>query len=182
MQLSEQEMMRLWLLRKGYEPLRSDCQIERSDGADLQAIARGECRLWYERLLAEAPAEMLVLHDLSQSSDIKISITNRQAIQVTLPKDCIRPIAVKLVSWYAPAKIVKADSPLAARQYADYGCGGIVHPVAIWHPDNRLELFSPSYEDADSDILQYLRCVVRTFEDDNETPIYEFQPLALSSL
>ena len=33
MLLNEDEMTRLWLLRKGYEPLRSDCRIERSDGA-----------------------------------------------------------------------------------------------------------------------------------------------------
>ncbi len=51
MLLNEDEMTRLWLLRKGYEPLRSDCRIERSDGADLQSAARLECRLWMERLL-----------------------------------------------------------------------------------------------------------------------------------
>ena len=45
MLLNEDEMTRLWLLRKGYEPLRSDCRIERSDGADLQSAARLECRL-----------------------------------------------------------------------------------------------------------------------------------------
>lgn len=51
MVLSENQMIDLWLLRKGFEPLREDCRIERSDGADLRSLARTECRLWYENLL-----------------------------------------------------------------------------------------------------------------------------------
>ena len=75
MLLSEDEMTRLWLLRKGYEPLRSDCRIERSDGADLQSLARGECRLWMERLLAEGNPAHLILHDLAREGNLQLSMT-----------------------------------------------------------------------------------------------------------
>lgn len=49
MQLTEKEMIDLWLLSKGYEPLRTDATIIRTDGVDIRAIARLECRRWYHR-------------------------------------------------------------------------------------------------------------------------------------
>ena len=177
--LTETEMTRLWLLRKGYEPLRSDCRIERSDGADLLALARGECRLWYERLLLTAPAGMLVLHDISKSNDLRISMTITGSVMVQLPEECVRPITVKLSSWLSPAEIVPAGHPRALRQYTRYAAGGIVCPVAVLHPDKRLELFSPAYNDFDT--IEYLLCPLR-LTDDNNNPVYEFNPVALDTL
>lgn len=37
MQLTEKEMIDLWLLSKGYEPLRTDATIIRTDGVDIRA-------------------------------------------------------------------------------------------------------------------------------------------------
>ncbi len=178
--LTEKEMVRLWLLRKGYEPLRSDCTITRSDGNDLEGLARIECRLWYENLLLNGPDSLLIPHDLANSTDLKIAMTLANSIMVTLPDNCIRPIAVKLSSWLAPAIIVDADSPLARRQYTPYCAGGITAPVAVRHPNNCLELFSPAYEN--SDTLTALLCIVRQTDADNpDELIYEFQPAALDT-
>lgn len=179
MLLNEQEMMRLWLLRKGHEPLRSDCRIERSDGADLETYARSECRLAMERLLADGDPSLLVLHDLTKESGLKFVMTLVPSMITQLPEDCVRPVAVKLRSWLAPARILPAAAPEARRQYAAYNGGGIVNPVAIIHPDNRLELFSPAYDD--NDTLEYLLCVMRR-HDDEGLPLYEFQPRALDVL
>lgn len=179
MLLTEQEMTRLWLLRKGYEPLRSDCRIDRSDGVDLDALSRSECRLWMEQLLKEGDPSLLVLHDLAKESEPVLSITSVPSVVTPLPDDCVRPVAVKLRSWLAPAEIVAADSPKARRQYAACACGGIVNPVAILHPDNRLEMFSPAYDG--NDTLDYLLCAVRLTDSDG-LPLYEFQPRALESV
>jgi len=180
MLLNEQEMMRLWLLRKGHEPLRSDCRIERSDGADLATYARSECRLAMERLLAEGDPSLLVLHDLAKEPPgLKFTMTLVPSMITKLPDDCVRPVAVKLRSWLAPAEILPASAPGARRQYAAYSRGGIVNPVAVIHPDNRLELFSPAYDD--NDTLEYLLCAMRQ-RDDEGLPLYEFQPRALNVL
>jgi hypothetical protein len=179
--LTEEEMVSQWLLRKGYEPLRSDCTITRSDGNDLQALAALECHIWYEKLLTEAPIELLVPHDLAKSKEVKSTMTLADSIMVTLPANCVRPVAVKLGSWLAPARIVTPDSPLARRQYAPFSAAGITNPVAIWHPNNKLELFSPAYEN--SDTLETLLCIVRqTDAEDSSKLIYEFQPDALSTI
>ena len=105
MVLTETEMTRLWLLRKGYEPLRSDCRISRSDGADLLQAARTECRLWYEDLLLHGPLDALEIEDIKDRDDLLISATLLSSSIVTLPPDCIRVAAVKLRSWHAPAEI-----------------------------------------------------------------------------
>ncbi len=179
MLLTEHEMMRLWLLRKGYEPLRSDCRIERSDGADLAAVARGECRLWYENLLAAGDTSLLILHDLVKEADPMVSLTSFSSMIVRLPDDCVRPVAVKLKSWVAPATIIPADDRRARRQYHPYCRGGVTDPVAVLHPDRRLELFSPAYDD--NDTLEYLLCVMRRTDDDGN-PLYEFAPRALATI
>ncbi len=177
--LTEQEMTRLWLLRKGYEPLRSDCRISRSDGTDLESIARTECRLWMEQLLTEGDPGLLVLHDLAKETSVKFTMTLVPSMITQLPDDCVRPVAVKLRSWLSPARIVKPDSPLARRQYAPYCAGGVAAPVAVIHPGNRLELLSPAYDETDS--LDYLLCAMRV-TDEEGNPLYEFQPRALATL
>lgn len=173
-------MIRLWLQRKGYEPLRSDCRVERSDGADLPAIARGECRLWYERLLAEAQVSMLVPHDLADANGLAMSMTRVPSALLKLPEECVRPVAVKLTSWLAPARIVTPDDPLARLQSWHLSAGGVVNPVAVFHPDHTLELFSTSYEETEK--IEYLLCVTRPPVDDEGNPTYEFQPAALATL
>lgn len=182
MTLSETDMIRMWLLRKGFEPLRSDCRIERSDGADLEEYARRECSLWYDRLLREGDTSLLVLHDMSSAQGLTATVTDAGSVIYRLPEEIVRPVAVKLSSWRAPATIVTADHPLALRQYLPFGSAGPVHPVAIWLPGNRLELFSLTYEGENADTLEYLQCVIRRYEEDGRTPIYEFREGALATL
>lgn len=179
MLLTENEMTRLWLLRKGYEPLRSDCRIRRSDGADLERIARGECRLWMERLLAEGDPSLLVPHDLAQEMSLSMSMTLVPSLILRLPGEVVRPLGVKLRSWLSPATIHRAGTPGAKRLYLPYQGGGVVAPGAVIHPDNRLELFGPAYDE--NDTLEYLLCAKRLTDDDGN-PLYEFHPLALETL
>lgn len=174
---TEQEMIDLWLRRKGFTPLRSDCRIGRSDGADLRAIAAGELRLWYERLLASAPASLLDPVDMAGSKGVKTFSSLSGGALIQFPPEVVRPLAVKLASWHSPATIIEHDSPEARLQYAGYGAaGGIVNPVAVRLPDGSLELFSPAYNDFDN--LEYLLCAVRETDDEGD-PLYRLAPAAL---
>lgn len=177
MKVIETEMTRIWLLRKGFEPLRSDCRISRSDGADLETLARQECRIWYDRLLREAPAELLELHDLA--AELSVTATPAGSLCVALPDSCVRPVAVKLQGWNAPAVIVRADDPLARRQYLPYCAGGCDRPVAVLHPDNRLELFGRTGKSPEP--LEYLLCAVKSTDENGEL-LYEFAEAALSTI
>lgn len=177
MELSEKEMIRLWLLRKGFEPLRSDCRIERSDGADLEALARQECRLWYGRLLRQGPREALEAEDISGREDLSMGATRLGSIIIRLPADCVRVLEVKLRSWDAPAVPMDWDSPDGRRQVNPFYCGGPGSPVALLLPDNRVELFSNTYDG--EDILDYLFCATRPGPDEEGNPVYRFAEAAL---
>lgn len=178
MVLSENEMIDLWLLRKGFEPLREDCRILRSDGADLRELARTECRLWYENLLLNGPREALEATDCSPG--LSLSATPSGSILVKLPANSVRVLDVKLKSWDAPARILPWDSPEARRQRNRYFAAGPSRPVAVLRPDSSLELFSPTFEGDGLDTLEYLLCVCRPEHDEDAPPIYEFSTLALN--
>lgn len=171
-ELTEQQMVDKWLLRKGFEPLRSDCQIVRSDGVNLREIARQECELWYEKILREAPAELLPTENLANDSSIVLSTCIAGSILFTLPERVVRPVGVKLSSWFRAADVVDEDSAAARLQYNPYLRGGMEHPVAVHHKlQHRLELFSPVYNDFDT--LNTLICVVRKYDEEGH-PLYVF--------
>lgn len=173
-------MIKLWLRRKGYETPRADCTIERSDSIDLESLAREECRVWYERLLREAPPEMLILHDLEAEGKLVMAQTLVPSLMAILPAECVRPVAVKMTDWLAPATIVDADSPLGRRQSSSYAAGGIVAPVAIVRPGNRVELFGSNYQEYEKP--EYFYCVCHPEPDSDGSPVYEFRASALTTL
>lgn len=172
LELTQDDMIDRWLLHKGFEPLRSDCIVGRSDGANLREIARQECELWYEQMLREADPKLLPVENLADDSSIILSSSSSGGILFTLPERVVRPVGVKLSSWLRAADIVDYDTDMARRQLNPYLCGGIEHPVAVHHPLQRtLELFSPVYNDLD--ILDTLLCVVRRYDEEGE-PLYIF--------
>lgn len=181
--LTESRMIDLWLLRKGFEPLRSDCRVSRSDAADLRSLARDECRIWYSNLLRRADPELFCPVDISRDPDLSISADVPGGMRVKLPARVVRPVAVKLYSWYAPARIVAAGTAEARAQADAYTCGGIIQPVAVWSPTLRhLDLYSISYSQQSSDELEYLLCAVQEYDDEEGDPIYTFAPEALELL
>lgn len=172
LELTQDEMIDKWLLREGFEPLRSDCIVSRSHGVNLREIARRECALWYEKLLREADAELLPVENLADDSSIMLSATLSGSIMFTLPEKVVRPVGVKLSSWLRAADIVPPDSATARLQRNPYLRGGMENPVAIYHPlERKVELFSPAYNN--HDILDSLLCVVRKYDEDGE-PLYVF--------
>lgn len=138
--LTKAQMLAQWKQRRWLEPLRADCRIRRSDGADLDAYAEMEMRQWYLELLATAPVEMLAVTDLTLSATVRRAGEGRLVID--LPASAVRVVKVRVAGWQRDAEIT-ADphSPLALRQANRFACGGVEHPVAV-HSGRRLELFS----------------------------------------
>ena len=67
MTMSEKEMVAMWRQMMNLDVPRSDCQVERADGIDLDALLLTNVRLWYEhQLLTASPgAEPVVQRALA---------------------------------------------------------------------------------------------------------------------
>jgi len=153
MQLSKTEMLALWKRRHFLEPLRADCRISRSDGADLDAIATDRMRQWYLDMLANAPVELLAPVDITKSTIVSLSPTGSAVVM--LPENVVRVIAVKLSGWEREATIVKSDTPESLRQHNAFARGGVCTPVAVLNSNRSLELFTPANVSA-KPMLAYL--------------------------
>lgn len=174
LRLTQEEMTRQWLLLTRHEPLRADCRVTRSDGIDLETLARTEMRMWYLGLLASAPAEWLEVSEMAD--DARVEITAEGTVLVHIPAKCVRPISVSLYGWERPASIVAPDSPAARMQTNPFSRGGICRPVAVLRPGGReLEIFSAPAPAAAR--LKSLRGIADSGDD-----LYVFREDALSTI
>lgn len=169
--LSKQEMAARWLALTRLEPLRADCNVTRSYGIDLEAVALAEARIWYLTLLANGPLRWLRITEMADNATLAIS--DEGILTVTLPEKCVRPVDVTLHGWERPAVVTPHDSPLARLQTNPFSCGGVARPVAVEHPGRRLEIHSaPERATAR---LKSLRCVV---DPGPETYVFHEEALA----
>lgn len=170
MKLSTAEMLSVWRLRQQLEPLRSDCVVSRIDGSDSDALMIQHIDDWYETLLDTAPAEMLVLTDIS--TQVAMNNLGEAMATVILPERCRRVVEVMADDWEQPAVIVPADSPLALLQGNVYSRAGKSRPVAV--VDRRvLRLYGVDSKSR----LSRLLCVMQPDEG-----FYEFNKRALSTI
>ena len=138
--LSPDEMLAQWKLRRGFAPLRTDCEISRSDGIDLDAVLRLEMRDWYLNLLLSAPIEMLATTNIANEIAL-LPALNGEAI-VVLPENCRRIVEFQLEGWEMPARIIAdVNSPEALSQQNPYSRGSSVLPVVVKR-GNRLFVYS----------------------------------------
>lgn len=115
MQLTEKEMIDLWLLSKGYEPLRTDATIIRTDGVDIRAIARLECRRWYHRLLLEGDPSLLIPEEMAGDPTVTRHATDRGSLIVTMPTAVVRPLCRRRT--HRPARRAAPRRPSRAFQH-----------------------------------------------------------------
>lgn len=185
--LTEEEMINVWLLRKGFEPLRSDCRITRSDGADLREIARLQLRQWYLNLLLTADPDILIPHQFSLSRLVSCRETPYGSLSVTLPADVLRIIDIRHSALPAPTRIVEADSELARKQFNPFSAAGPTAPVAVRNGRNAFEFFGAQGADTDStDIALHptpfssILCICLPEDDDQGNPRYELTQAAIN--
>lgn len=124
-------MLALWKRAHGYEPLRTDCVVTRTDGPDLDAVLGMEMRAWYaQRLLTDDP-RLLPLTDIGPMLTLTATPSG-DAVSSPLPDGCLRVAEVMVPRCARPALIVESLSdPLALAQSNPYACGGEHCPVAV---------------------------------------------------
>lgn len=170
--LSSTEMLAQWKLCWGFEPLREDCEITRSDGIDLDTLLRLEMRNWYLNLLKTAPIDMLAVKNIA--NDIAIVVNDDNSGIVQLPETCRRLVEFQLKGWKQPAKIIDdANCRDALLQSNIFSRGGCEQPVVIKR-NNRLHIYS--LPDDNPSILR----AMAVMEPTNGT--YEMDESALSTM
>lgn len=128
--LGHDEMLNLWMLHRYGEPLATEGALTRQWGLDVEALAAGEMRAWYDRLLTTAPVGMLETDDIARR--LEPVLTADGAARLTLPDDVVRLLSIRLDGWERPAVPVAGfDSPEARRQCNCLTRGGRHCPVAV---------------------------------------------------
>ncbi len=135
-----EEILARWKLLHGWEPLSGtpQGQIQRTE-PQLDALLAAQIDAWYSEMLLTLPADELPLADFSASAALEILPSG--AIMVRMPAKCLRPVAVKLEAWDAPAAIVEQSHPLAARQHNPFTAATPQSPVAVLRSDGNLTLY-----------------------------------------
>lgn len=171
--LTPERMLALWKLTHGYEPLRSDASVVRSDGIDLDALLRLEMRRWYTDLLDNGPLHLLPVRDISGSS-VAFDRTD-SSVLLSVNRTLRRIVEVKLRGWNRPARIIGLDydrrADILQAQASPYACAGANEPIAVIESHNTLRCYPPP---AGTPAIAVLRAVV---EPDNG--LYEFDEAAL---
>lgn len=155
--LTSDEMLQQWRLRRALLPLRNDCEVQRTDGIDIDTYLRAEMRAWYLGLLDTALTRYLSLDDIA--ADVPLTVDSARCVTVKLPDACRRVISVRLQGWERPATIVTDPlSDLARMQHNPFSRGGTASPVAVLD-GSTLQLYSAPAS-AEPPRLRQLLCVI----------------------
>lgn len=145
--LTSEEFLAAWLLRRGLEPLRTDCRIMREDGIDLPGLERTAMEAWFSRQLHEAPAWMLAPVDISVQA--RLTLLPDGTGHVTLPPGTVRVLSVEMSGWNRTAFVVsQTDHPRYAAQLNPFSRGGTNDPVAVHTAEGSLLLYTPAKDGA----------------------------------
>ncbi|MDE6101012.1 MAG: hypothetical protein K2G01_08200 [Paramuribaculum sp.] len=128
--LTADSMLRLWKTAKGFEPLRTDCIISRSDGPDLDRILTLQMRSWYVGQLMNGQLRDLPLTDIGPT----LSFDEKTAgcVSALLPERCLRVASADCDKWERPAIIINdRECADAVAQTNPFARAGEARPVAI---------------------------------------------------
>ena len=172
LRLTADEMLAEWKLRHGFTIGRRECAVERDDGIDLDAGLRCDIDVWYESLLANAPAEWLPVYDIA--GECRLEVNSDLSARLLLPASCRRVLEVKLSEWLRAVRVFEApDSPRARLQQYPWTRGGIECPVCV-SAHRSLLLYSAASASATAE-----RVLAICAPEDGS---YVFSPIAWASL
>ncbi len=128
--LKAAEMLSLWKLLGGYEPLNDGCAIDCTDGLDLDAMLLRRIEGWYANQLLTAPADALPVYDIAD--DVCPERGPDGSVTVQLLEGTVRLISVKMAGWQRPAIILSdRQAPEALAQRNPFSRATASSPVAI---------------------------------------------------
>lgn len=117
--LTKAEMLEEWKKRKGFYSGVRSCDVEREDGVDLDGVLQREMDDWYNKMLREAPSEMLPIENIAK--DCPATVDARRAVTVDLPARCVRVLALRLDCWAADVTQFAAPGRMMQRRSAASG-------------------------------------------------------------
>lgn len=175
MTLTHDQMLATWRLLKGYEPLRNDAAVTRTDGVDLDSLLSLEMEAWYCNALATAPLEML--EPVNIAFQVSYTINPDQSVTIPLPDNVVRIIGVKLDCWAHEARLLYpgTDDAEIEWQTSPYARAGDCAPVVVVER-NLLRLYSVP-EGVTSPVITRLDVIARP--DDGS---YTFNPSLLNTI
>ena len=88
-ELTRDDMLRLWRTRAGLEPLRTDCRVEAVDGTDADSVLEPMMRAWYLNLLDTADTRLLRTEDVSHEI-VLTRCDEHEAVEGMVPEH-VRP-------------------------------------------------------------------------------------------
>ena len=173
MSLSAQEMLDLWKLRSGYVVARRDCEVERTDGVDLDGMLMSQIGQWYAGLLATAPVDWLPVEDVA--ARVAVEADAEGVVAATLPGCCVRPVAWRLRGWSRDVTTFHdAGSAEALRQGVRWLRGNACRPVAVAEATGlRLYSIVPGTQP----VVERALCVVRPADG-----VFTFATAALATI
>lgn len=174
LRVSESEMLTLWKNILHLDVPRTDCDVQRIDGIDLDATIWLHIRQWYAHLLQTAPLHMVPVEDVIGTA---IITTNFDGLtQVQMPARCVRPVEVRMVGWKrSVTEFLSPDHPVAKMQSNALLRAGNENPVVVAY-DNRLELY-PSATTGMPAAVENLRAVTAPADG-----TFAFSPEALHTI
>ena len=132
--MSEKEMVAMWRQMMNLDVPRSDCQVERADGIDLDGLLLANVRLWYEHQLLTASPDVLPVEDVSAEAVAEADSSG--VVTLTLPARCVRLLEVQMQGWQCSAtRLLNPDNAEALLQSSPWLRGGREQPVAVRHAD-----------------------------------------------
>ncbi|MDE7024632.1 MAG: hypothetical protein K2O88_01985 [Paramuribaculum sp.] len=152
--LHPEQLVQIFALRRGFEPLRSDCTVSRTDGVDLHEVMQHEIRSLYAKALMELPLEQLPTENATTQTSL-IVLPDGSAV-VDLPTGTVRTGEVKLSSWMRSTVPLPADHPVAQIQSNRWSRGLCHEPVAVLR-GNRVYLYSPDKQGDAIELLEVVR-------------------------
>lgn len=145
MTLTEAAIVELWALSGGYTPVGAcGCEVECTDGVDLNRLMALRVSAWYNRELSELPAAELPTENIAER--LTLTISGNGAGRVSLPDGILRVVGVEMDTWERPAVITHDGSSVPAlAQSNPFSRGGRAAPVAVVDAGLRvMHLYTPT--------------------------------------
>lgn len=125
------QLLREWMRRRGYEPLRADVEIDVTTGTDTAAVCRRELAGWLARVYDEAPVELLPRRELAPTALEWAAGFVDGSAEALLPACVGRVTEVAVAGWARPAVPVDTATAMAALEANPFLLPGPRTPLAV---------------------------------------------------
>lgn len=174
------ELLREWLTRRGYQPLRCDVATDLTTGTDLAAHMGREVADWLRHIHATAPPHLLPLTDGASAAHLATADGTSLRARLIPPADATRILAVRLSGWSRAVGLTPPGSGADLAADNPFMQPDSLRPLATAEPDGSI-LVGPAPAGTTVELLSYVAPAPDYAAGDSEEPIV-LDPLLLASM